>query len=48
MVIIKADEGVPHGRVVAVMDKAKEVGLSRLAIATISSQGTDLTQPQEK
>lgn len=34
MVIIKADTGVSHGRVVSVMDQAKGVGLSRLAIAT--------------
>jgi biopolymer transport protein ExbD/biopolymer transport protein TolR len=34
LVVIKADEGVPHGRVVAVMDAARERGLSRLAIAT--------------
>ena len=34
MVIIKADTGVSHGRVVSVMDQAKAVGLSRLAIAT--------------
>ena len=34
MVVIKADEGVSHGRVVAVMDLARNQGLSRLAIAT--------------
>lgn len=34
MVIIKADRGVSHGRVVAVMDQARSVGLTRLAIAT--------------
>jgi biopolymer transport protein ExbD len=34
LVVIKADEGVSHGRVVAVMDQAKSYGLSRLAIAT--------------
>lgn len=33
-VIVQADEGVPHGRVVAVMEMAKGVGLSQLAIAT--------------
>ncbi len=33
-VIIQADEGVPHGRVVSVMEQAKTVGLARLAIAT--------------
>ena len=34
MVIIKADRDVDHGRVVAVMDLARSLGLSRLAIAT--------------
>ncbi len=34
LVVIKADRGVPHGRVVAVMDAARDQGLSRLAIAT--------------
>ncbi|MCB9688525.1 MAG: biopolymer transporter ExbD [Alphaproteobacteria bacterium] len=34
LVVIKADEGVAHGRVVAVMDYARNRGLSRLAIAT--------------
>ena len=33
-VVIKADQGVPHGKVVNVMERAKQVGLSRLAIAT--------------
>jgi biopolymer transport protein ExbD len=33
-VVIKADAGVHHGRVVGVMELAKEVGLSHLAIAT--------------
>lgn len=33
-VVIKADTGVHHGRVVGVMEKAKRVGLTRLAIAT--------------
>lgn len=33
-VVIKADAGVNHGRVVGVMEKAKRVGLTRLAIAT--------------
>ena len=36
LVILKADEGVSHGRVVAVMDLAKSLGLNRLAIATRS------------
>lgn len=34
MVIIKADTGVPHGRVVGVMDLARAEGLHKLAIAT--------------
>jgi len=34
LVIIKADTGVSHGRVVLVMDQVKAAGLSRLAIAT--------------
>ena len=34
MVVIKADEGVSHGRVVSVMDLARNQGLTRLAIAT--------------
>ena len=33
-VIIEADEGVKHGTVVMIMNAAKQVGLSRLAIAT--------------
>lgn len=33
-VIIQADMGVSHGRVVEVMEAAKAVGISRLAIAT--------------
>ena len=33
-VIIQADAGVPHGRVVGVMELAKAEGLSQLAIAT--------------
>ncbi len=34
LVLFQADEGVPHGRVVHVMEQAREAGLSRLAIAT--------------
>ncbi|MFT3914020.1 MAG: biopolymer transporter ExbD [Anaeromyxobacteraceae bacterium] len=34
LVLFQADEGVPHGRVVAVMELARKEGLSRLAIAT--------------
>jgi biopolymer transport protein ExbD len=33
-VVLRADEGVRHGRVVGVMERAKRVGLTRLAIAT--------------
>ncbi len=33
-VVLKADTGVNHGRVVGVMEKAKRIGLTRLAIAT--------------
>ncbi len=33
-VLFQADEGVPHGRVVQLMEMARREGLSRLAIAT--------------
>ena len=33
-VIIQADSGVTHGRVVEIMEAAKSVGIERLAIAT--------------
>jgi len=39
LVIVKADEAVDHGRVVAVMDLARSFGLSRLAIATEAAVG---------
>ena len=39
LIVIKADTGVDHGRVVAVMDLARSRGLTRLAIAT--EVGTD-------
>ena len=32
--IVQADEGVPHGRVIAVMERARKVGFARLAVAT--------------
>ncbi|MFN0063990.1 MAG: ExbD/TolR family protein [Myxococcaceae bacterium] len=32
LVIVQADEGVPHGRVVRVMERAKAAGLPQLAI----------------
>jgi biopolymer transport protein ExbD len=34
LLIVQADKNVPHGRVVAVMDIAKGLGINRLAIAT--------------
>lgn len=34
LVLFQADEGVPHGRVVQVMELARKEGLTRLAIAT--------------
>ena len=44
LVIIKADTGVSHGRVVLVMDQVKAAGLSRLAIATSAEiESTDNT-----
>ena len=46
LVVIKADEGVSHGRVVRIMDQAKSFGLSRLAIAT--EAGTEEEEEQEK
>jgi len=33
-VILKADRGVAHGRVVNIMERAKQTGLTRLAIGT--------------
>lgn len=40
VLVVQADEGVPHGRVVAVMEAARAAGLSRLAIAT-RAEGRD-------
>ena len=34
MVVLKADTGVTHGRVVVVMDMARAFGLTKIAIAT--------------
>jgi biopolymer transport protein ExbD len=34
VLVVQADAGVPHGRVVEVMESARRAGLSRLAIAT--------------
>lgn len=39
VIIINADEGVPHGRVVEAMDAARQVGVSRMAIA-VKPSGT--------
>lgn len=39
IVVIKADDGARHGRVVEVMDLAKRVGFARLAIATQAQSG---------
>jgi biopolymer transport protein ExbD len=41
LIIIKADTGVEHGRVVTVMDIARSRGLARLAIATDSTGTPD-------
>ncbi|MGC6494471.1 MAG: ExbD/TolR family protein [Myxococcota bacterium] len=40
LVILKADTGVSHGRVVTVMDMARAQGLTRLAIATELPEGS--------
>ena len=39
LLLVQADEGVAHGRVVAVMDLARQAGLTRLAIATRADAG---------
>ncbi len=39
LVVLKADTGVEHGRVVTVMDMARSLGLSRIAIATDADGG---------
>lgn len=39
LIIVKADTGVQHGRVVQVMDLARAEGLTRLAIATEAQSG---------
>lgn len=41
MVVLKADVGVSHGRVVEVMDLARTAGLTRLAIATEIGRSQD-------
>jgi biopolymer transport protein ExbD len=39
LVLVQADQGVAHGRVVAVMELARKHGLARLAIATRDEGG---------
>lgn len=39
--ILQADKGVPHGRVVQVMELAKSKGLANLAIATQAGDGEE-------
>jgi biopolymer transport protein ExbD len=39
LVLFQADEGVVHGRVVQVMELARQAGLTRLAIATRAEAG---------
>jgi len=41
LIIIKADKNVDHGAVVRVMDTARGLGLSRLAIATEANTGDE-------
>ncbi len=41
LVVIKADTGVQHGRVVQIMDLARGEGLTRLAIATEVAEEDD-------
>ena len=40
LVVIQADEGVPHGRVVEVMETAKVAGLGQLAIGVREAPGS--------
>jgi biopolymer transport protein ExbD len=44
LIMLKADRGVAHGRVVAIMDAARNRGLTRLAIAT-EIQASDFDSP---
>lgn len=39
LVIVQADEGVPHGKVVEVMEMAKTAGLAQLAIGVREAPG---------
>ncbi len=41
LIVIKADRAVDHGRVVAVMDAARNHGLTQLAIATEINRGDE-------
>lgn len=45
LVVIKADTGVEHGRVVEVMDLARGLGLTRLAIATEPDESAGSSRP---
>ena len=45
LVVIKADTGVEHGRVVEVMDLARGLGLTRLAIATEPDESAGSSDP---
>jgi biopolymer transport protein ExbD len=45
LVVVKADAGVSHGRVVTVMDLARGIGLTRLAIATEAETGSAEEEP---
>jgi biopolymer transport protein ExbD/biopolymer transport protein TolR len=47
LVVIKADVGVTHGRVVGVMDIARDQGLTRLAIATDAGEGGAVEAPAD-
>lgn len=47
IVIIRADDSVPHGKVVQVMDIAKSEGLSKLAIAVEQASSTDSSKDNE-
>lgn len=45
LVVLRADEALAHGRVVAVMDLARSLGLTSFAIATEQGGGTDIAAP---
>lgn len=48
LVIIQADEAVPHGRVVEVMDLVRNTGLSRVAIATQPKESESHAREESK